>query len=191
MARGADALVRGARVGKKTLASTSRAMAASATVPMTMESAPSNWRRSWRRCAGALGRGDAGVGAQIAATLEANWFTRPSDLAKLSADEARAMAVPMKLVDEFKRALTSVRRSGLTPEIPMTTATVAPVATAMVDEDVLLVPSASMSVDDVALFSDRIAMKMRTGVTARATRVDAGDPCCQIIASLWTSVGMS
>ena len=172
MARGADALVRGARVGKKTLASTSRAMAASATVPMTMESAPSELEAFVARCAGALGRGDAGVGAQIAATLEANWFTRPSDLAKLSADEARAMAVPMKLVDEFKRALTSgFAASGLTPEIPMTTATVAPVATVVVDEDILPVPSASMSVDDVALFSDRIAMKMRTGVTAETTRV--------------------
>ena len=165
MARGADALVRGARVGEE-----------DARVDVEGDGGERDGadddgeravgtggvRGEVRRAP--LGRGDAGVGAQIAATLEANWFTRPSDLAKLSADEARAMAVPMKLVDEFKRALTSgFAASGLTPEIPMTTATVAPVATAMVDEDVLLVPSASMSVDDVALFSDRIAMKMRTG----------------------------
>ena len=57
MARGADALVRGARVGKKTLASTSRAMAASATVPMTMESAPSELEAFVARCAGTFAAG--------------------------------------------------------------------------------------------------------------------------------------
>ena len=55
-------------------------------------------------CVAALGRAESD-GERVCATLRANWFAHTQDLSRLTFDEARAMGVPVKLVEEFKRAL--------------------------------------------------------------------------------------
>jgi hypothetical protein len=125
-------------------------------------------------CANALGRRDEDVGARIAATLEANWFTTPMDLARLSVEEARAMAVPMKLVDEFKRALDGARGFAASGASATTT------TTEKNDEgetalDLGLEPLASetaaTTMKTMVSSSGRMALKMRTGLSAESTRV--------------------
>lgn len=135
-----------------------------------------------RACAEALGRKDGEVGARIAATLEANWFNTPSDLLRLSAEEARAMAVPMKLVDEFKRALTGTRADAR--GFAASAATVAratddveteaetSVASEAVIEPVSAIATETMEASPLsASASDRLMTKMRTGLSAGVTRV--------------------
>ena len=111
---------------------------------------------------------------RIAATLEANWFTTPMDLARLSVEEARAMAVPMKLVDEFKRALDGARGFAASGASATTT------TTEKNDEgetalDLGLEPLASetaaTTMKTMVSSSGRMALKMRTGLSAESTRV--------------------
>ena len=127
-------------------------------------------------CANALGRRDEDVGARIAATLEANWFTTPMDLARLSVEEARAMAVPMKLVDEFKRALDGTRgfaASGASASAATTTMEKNDDGETALDLGLepLASETAATTVKTMVSSSGRMASKMRTGLSAESTRV--------------------
>jgi len=125
------------------------------------------------RCAVALGRDD-GQGEAIAKTLEANWFTTPSDLAKLSIDEASAMRVPVKLVDEFKRALL-LNGGVIAPRgFAASVALMEEEEEAAVEEEEKAspkTPTAPAMDASLAMPNTRLRTRMRTGISAENTRV--------------------
>ena len=152
-------------MGKLSKAS-SRAMHAMTT---TTSAGDMNLTSFVTRCAAALGR-DHAQGEAIAATLEANWFTTPSDLAKLSMDEASAMRVPMKLVDEFRRAL--VLNGGVIA--PRGFAALALTEEEEEEDDVKENEDAPATpANEISVVSPvtRVRTRMRTGMSAESTRV--------------------
>lgn len=122
-------------------------------------------------CAAALGRRDDETGTRIARTLEANWFTTPLDLARLSAEEARAMAVPMKLVDEFKRALTRGTPGVGFAANGLATSAAAP-RTGFEEVEPRAEDEASTALANEVVKTDaRVSTRIRTGLSAESTRV--------------------
>ncbi len=122
-----------------------------------------------RRCVGALGRTEGDRARKIAETLEENWFTTPMDLARLSMEEARAMSVPVKLVDEFKRALESEGAGrGFAAAGEKATIEVSEQAEETIAPKLVSIASVNETTMEV---SDRMMAKMHTGISASATRV--------------------
>ena len=142
-------------------------MATAAAVPTTTIGGSTDLAGFVRRCVGALGRTEVDRARKIAETLEENWFTTPMDLARLSMEEARAMSVPVKLVDEFKRALESEGSASRGFAAAGATATTEEPEETIAPELVSIA-----SVDETATeMSDRMTTKMHTGISASATRV--------------------